>query len=114
MEVNTIDMIPMGMTQVFHVSQRDNNRVIRCDIVDGTSTYTLTGNEALTLRYLKMDGTASAIAIPNTFGTKTYVEIAIPEELTDKVGVVYCKLRINFGGASIGAKAFYILVEGRP
>lgn len=110
MEANTIDMIPMGMTEVFHVSQGDNNRVIRCDIVDGTSIVTLTGNEALTLRYLKMDGTASAIAIPNTFGTKTYVEIAIPEELTDKVGVVYCKLRIN----SIGAKAFYILVEGRP
>lgn len=110
MENNTIDLIPQRMTEVFHASQGDNNRVIRCNLVDGTAAYTLTGSEALTLRYKTMSGSSSAVPITNTFGTKTYVDIAIPEAMTDKVGVVYCKLRIN----SIGAKAFYLVIEGRP
>ena len=110
MEANTIDLIPERMTEVYHASQGDNGRVIRCNLVDGTSVYTLTGSEALTLRYKTMSGASASVPITNTFGTKSYVDIAIPEEMTSALGVVYCKLRIN----SIGAKAFYLVIEGRP
>lgn len=110
MESNTINIIPEGKTEVFHASQGDNGRVIRCNLVDGTAAVTLTGTESLTLRYKKTDGNVSSVLITNTFGTKSYVDIPIPSDMTDSVGVVYCKLRIN----AIGAKAFYLVVEGRP
>ena len=110
MEANTIDKIPNGITKVFHASQGDNGRVIRCDLVDGTDIVTLTGNESLVLRYLKMDGSIGSLPIPNTFATKTYVEITIPEELTDTLNRTYCKLRVD----GVGYKASYLDIEGRP
>ena len=110
MEANTIDMIPEGVTEVYHTSQYDNGRVIRCNIVDGSNTFALTGSESIVLRYRKMNGEISSISVPNTFGGESYVDVAIPEELTDELGITYCKLRI--GG--IGAKAFYLVTERRP
>lgn len=108
MEAHFIDLIPERETPVYHVSQGDNERVIRCNLFDGVEAYTLTGTESVRLRYRRMDGSISSISVPNTSGT--YVNVTLPEDLTAVIGRVYCKLRIN----SIGAKAFYVDVEGRP
>lgn len=110
MEANTIDMIPEGVTEVYHTSQYDNGRVIRCNIVDGSNTFALTGSESIVLRYKKMNGEFSAISVPNTFGSKSYVDVTLPEEITNELGITYCKLRIK----GIGAKAFYLVTERRP
>lgn len=110
MEENKINLIPEGKTEVFHASQDDNGRVIRCNLADGAETITLAGTEGIVLRYKKPNGETSSLAIENTFAGKTYVDITIPEELTETVGAVFCKLRIN----SIGAKTFILLIEERP
>ena len=103
METKLINVVPEGVEEVFHLSQGDNGRVIRCNL-----TETLTGGEALTLRYLKADGVFNAVTVIN--GGGAYVDIPIPSEMTDAPGFVYCKLRIN----GIGAKAFFINIERKP
>ena len=110
MEENTINLIPEGRTEVFHASQDDNERVIRCNLIDGAETITLAGTESLVLRYKIPNGETSSLVIENTFAGKTYVDISLPEVLTENVGVVFCKLRIN----GIGAKTFSLVIEGRP
>ena len=103
MEAKLINIVPEGVEEVFHLSQDDNGRVIRCKL-----TEPLTGAEALTLRYLKANGDFGAIAATNNGGT--YVDISIPSAITGVPGLVYCKLRIN----GIGAKAFFINIERKP
>lgn len=105
METKSVNVIPEGKTQVYHASYGDNGRVIRCDLFDGMSGYDLDGTEMLTLRYVKPNGAHSSVAVVNT--GDDYVDITIPDSMTDIVGVVYCKLRIN----GIGAKAMYLSVE---
>lgn len=103
MEAKLINVVPEGLEEVFHLSQDDNGRIIRCNL-----TETLTGTEGLTLRYLKANGDFGAIAVTN--GGGAYVDISIPSALTGTPGLVYCKLRIN----GIGAKAFFINIERKP
>lgn len=103
MEAKLINIVPEGVEEVFHLSQNDNGRVIRCNL-----TETLAGSEALVLRYKKANGDYGAIPVENDGGT--YTDISIPSAITDAPGFVYCKLRIN----SIGAKAFFINVERKP
>lgn len=108
MESNYINLIPERATPVYHVSQGDKGRIIRCNLYDGVIATKLTGTENIRLRYKKSNGDVSSFSVENT--GLAYVDISIPEEMTDNVGKVYCKLRID----SIGAKAFYIEVERRP
>ena len=108
MEAYYINLIPERGTPVFHVSQGDTDRIIRCDLYDGVKAVKLTEADGIVLSCKKPDGNAISIAVTNT--KLTYVDIPIPSTITDIVGKVYCKLRIN----NIGAKAFQIEVEGRP
>lgn len=110
MEANTIDMIPSGVTEVYHASQNDNERVIRCNLVDGNEVITLAGTEAISLRYRKTNGDIASLPITNTFAGKSYIDIALTEDMTEIVRAVFCKIRIN----GIGAKTFILLIEGRP
>ena len=105
MESNFINVIPEWRTPIYHASQGDNGRTIRCSLFDGAAAYTLDGTEALTLRYRLQDGTISAVPVTNT--GDSYVDITVPSAMTQVVGLVFCKLRVN----SIGAKAFYLAIE---
>lgn len=105
MESNYISFIPERGTPVYHVSKGDANRTIRCDLFDGVVVKKLTGTEAIRMRYKKTNGDISSVSVPNT--ESTYLEIAIPAEITETSGRVYCKLHID----GIGLKAFYIEVE---
>lgn len=108
MESYYVNLVPERGTPVFHVSQNDNGKVIRCNLYDGVQTKKLSGSEHIRLRYKKPDGTVSSISVTNT--GLTYIEIPIPAAITDVAGKVYCKLRVD----GIGVKAFYIEVERRP
>ena len=108
MEAYYINLIPERGTPVFHASQGDSDRTIRCNLYDGVKAIKLTGAEKIRLRYKKPDGEISSFSVTNT--ELTYVDIPLPSTITDVAGTVYCKLRIN----NVGAKAFNIEVEGRP
>lgn len=107
MESYYINMIPERSMPTYHFSQNDNGRVIRCDLYDGVKVVSLSGTEIIRLRYRKPDNTIGVIGVTNT--SNTYVDITIPNSITDIKGKVYCKLRVD----GIGARAFIIEVEGR-
>ena len=104
-ESQLINTIPEGKTKVYHASCGDENREITVSLHDGPAVYTLTGTEALTLRYKKVNGEIGACAVPGTSGSD--VTVTLPADVCDTAGVVFCKLRIN----GIGAKAFFVMVE---
>ena len=100
-----LDTIPRYHFQICHMSQNDSGRTIRCNLFDNCIPVVLTGNEALVVRTRNQFGNVVSIPVVNT--ANKYVDITIPEEVTEKSGMVYCKLRID----NIGAHAFYLLVE---
>lgn len=103
MEQHLINYVPEGSAAIYHVSEGDEGRQIQLNI-----TETLTGAEALTLRYRKPNGTPGAVAVPSTSGSS--ITLTVPGDMTDTLGFVYCKLRIN----GVGIKSFFIKVERRP
>lgn len=108
MESYYINEIPERGTPVYHVSQGDAGRTIRCNLYDGASVKKLGGTESIRFRYRKPNGDVSSFSVTNT--GLSFLDISIPASLTDVVGKVYCKLKID----NIGWKAFYIEVERRP
>ncbi len=106
MESNYINLIPERYSPVFHVSKGDTGRSIRCNLYNGSCPVKLTGAENIRMRYRKANGDVSSISVPNT--ESTYLEITIPDDVTNAAGRVYCKLNID----GISAKAFIIEVEG--
>lgn len=105
MENKALNTIPEGSAKVFHASKDDNERTFRCELHEGVNGFTLAGTEALTLRYLKPNKEIGSVPVANAGGD--YVDITVPDEMTDIAGVVYCKLRIN----GIGAKSLYLSIE---
>lgn len=105
MESKSINLIPERTAPVFHVSQNDADRDIRLNLFEGAKVVTLSGTESVRVRYKKPDGSIGSFGVTNT--SNTYVDVTIPSSVTDKVGRVYCKLKIN----GLGYKAFYIDVE---
>ena len=108
MESKYINAIPERGAEVYHLSQGDSNRQIRCSLYEGAKAVKLSGTETLRMRYKKPDGSIGSIGVANT--SNTYVDITIPDTIVDKKGLVYCKLKVN----GIGCKAFYLSVEARP
>ena len=108
MENNYINMIPIRETPVYHFSQDDSGREIKCSLYNGLLAEILTGTETIKLYCQTPDKRLSILDVANT--ASNYVIVAIPDTLTATAGKVYCKLRIN----GIGAKAFYLDIERRP
>lgn len=108
MESKSINLIPEQTASVYHISQNDANRTIRLNLFEGSNSVTLSGSEDLRVRYKKPDKSIGSIGVDNT--SDSYVDVTIPSSMTDLAGEVYCKLRIS----GIGAKAFKLIVEGRP
>lgn len=100
MEEKLINIIPEGVEEVFHASKGDNNVVKRLKL-----TEKLNGTELLCVHYRKSNDAIGSFIVPSTSGL--YVDVAIPSAMTDVVGFVYCKLRID----GIGAKAFLLNIE---
>lgn len=108
MEILNLNLIPGEALPVAHASQFDVGRTIRLNLFNGSSVYTLTSEDTLTLNAKKPDGTI--ITTPVTHTQTTYVDIATTEQLTACYGKVECELGIN----TIGTLNFIIDVERGP
>ena len=108
MQTIPINVIPEGVDYAVNASQFDKDRVFRGELKEGMNTYTLDGTEALRIRYERPDNKVGSFAVNNT--GSSYLDITIPQDATEKAGLVYCKLHIN----EIACKAFYIIVENKP
>lgn len=108
METINLNMIPRPTSPVCHLSQNDAGRVVRINLFDDGEVFTLGGSELVQARCMKPNGGHKTIMLTNTGAD--YVDMIIPEALTEAAGVVYCKLKIN----GIAARSFLINIESKP
>lgn len=112
METFNIDLIPGRANPVCHVSQYDEGRTIRVNLFEGSSVYTLTGAETVTVNVRKPDGNIVTDTLTNT--SDSYVEIVTTEQMTACAGSNLCELSIEDGGDVIGTLNFIMEVERSP
>ena len=55
MEEKSINYNPKGSAEVFHISQNDSNRQIRCNLYDDSSVLNVTSSDNVRVRYKKPD-----------------------------------------------------------
>ena len=105
METLNLNLIPGEVLPVAHASQFDVGRTIRLNLFNGSSVYTLTSEDTLTLNAKKPDGTIITTPVTNT--QSTYVDITTTEQLTACYGKVECEIGIN----TIGTLNFIISIR---
>ena len=109
MEQITLNLIPGGIPQICNVSQYDDGRVIRLHLKNGSSDYTLSETETISLSVSKSDRTTYVCAVTNT--SSSYVDITTVQEMCDVSGESECKLTISSGNTVLGTGNFRMIVD---
>ena len=109
MEQLRIDLVPGGVTPNAHASQYDIGRVIRFNLYNGGSAYTLAGTETITVEMTKPDETTATVSVTNT--SSTYVDFVTTSGLLDLTGLYPCEIKITNGGDVIGSQNFNLRAE---
>ena len=110
MEIIKLNLIPSGVNSICHCSQYDNGRVIRLELFDGLTPYTLQSGDTVTLNVRKPDNTIITASVTATQGNN-YVDIVTTEQMCAVVGNNLCDLTITNGSVVIGTLNFYMQVE---
>lgn len=108
MEIINLNLIPGEALPVCHASQYDDERTIRLNLFDGSSVYTLSSDDEVTLSVRKPDGNIVTAEITHT--QVSYVDITTTEQMTAVPGKSVCELTIN----TIGTLNFILDVEEGP
>ena len=108
MEIINLNLIPGEALPVCHASQYDDERTIRLNLFDGSSVYTLSSSDEVTLNVRKPDGNIVTAEITHT--QVSYVDITTTEQMTAVPGKSTCELTIN----TIGTLNFILDVEEGP
>lgn len=109
MEQITLNLIPGGIPQICNVSQYDDGRVIRLHLKNGSSDYTLSGTETISLFVSKRDRTTYVCDVTNT--SSSYVDITTVPEMCDVSGESECELTISSGNTVLGTGNFRMIVD---
>ena len=112
MERITVNMSPTAMLETCHASQFDVGVQKRFDLVDGSSAYTLTGAETITLKIRTPDGTLVESNVPNT--SDSYVIWTSGAGELDAFGICLCSIHITNGSDELGSGNFIMEVEMDP
>ena len=112
MENVTLNLIPGLNNPVCHVSQYDVGRIIRLNLFEGSSIYTLSGNEIIRLNVRKPDNTILEERLANT--SSTYVTFNTSEQMCPLPGDNICELSIENNGTLIHSINFLMRVEKSP
>ena len=113
METIFLNIIPTGVNQICHVSQNDNERIIRVKLLEGNLSYSFKEGDEVTFSTKKPDNTAISVPVVITVGT-SYADISITNDMCDIVGQNLCELCIVNAGTRIGTSNFYMEVEIDP
>lgn len=108
MEIINLNLIPGEALPVCHASQYDNERTFRLNLFDGSSVYTLSSSDEVTLSVRKPDGNIVTAEVTHT--QVSYVDITTTEQMTAVPGKSVCELTIN----EIGTLNFILDVEEGP
>lgn len=112
MENVKLNLIPGLNNPVCHVSQYDIGRIIRLNLFEGSSIYTLSGNEIIRLNVRKPDNTILEEQLVNT--SSTYVTFDTSEQMCPLPGDNVCELSIESNGTIIRSINFLMKVEKSP
>jgi hypothetical protein len=112
MEIVDLNLIPGDTFPACHVSQYDKGRQIRLNLFDGTSVYTLSGNETVSLHVRKPDNHIVTASVTNT--SSNYVIISTTEQMTACYGKNMCEIKIVTGQVTLGTLNFIMEVEEDP
>ena len=74
MEIIKLNLIPSGVNPICHAKQYDEGRVIRFELFDGLTPYTLQSGDTVTLNLRKPDNTIIEASVTATQGNK-YVDL---------------------------------------
>ena len=110
MEIIKLNLIPSGVNPTCHCSQYDEGRVIRIELFDGLTPYTLQSGDTVTLNVRKPDNTIVTASVTATQGNK-YVDLVTTEQICACVGYNLCDLTITNGSVVIGTLNFIMAVE---
>lgn len=110
METIKLNLIPSGVSPTCYCSQYDEGRVIRIELFDGLTPYTLNSSDTVTLNLRKPDNTIVTASLAVTQGN-TYVDLVTTEQMCACVGFNLCDLTITRGAAVIGTLNFIMHVE---
>ena len=110
METITLNIAPVGSRPVCHVSQYDKGRTVHINICEDAKLYIIEDGDVITFKADKIDGTPIVLEVPANAGD-SFVNLTIPNELSETAGRINCELRIANGDVDIGTINFYIEVE---
>lgn len=109
MERISLNLIPQGAPPVCHAAQYDVGRVIRFDLFNGSSVYTLDGTEDVSVNVHKPDGNLVTESLDASHGS--YVDVITTEQMDAVAGTNYCDITIEKGGVRIATLAFFMKVQ---
>lgn len=112
MEIIKLNLIPSGVNPVCHCSQYDAGRVIRFELFDGLTPYTLSSEDEITLKVRKPDNTIVTAEVENT--ESNYIDIVTTEQMTACFGNNLGELNITTGEKIIGSLNFVMVIEKDP
>lgn len=110
MEIIKLNLIPSGVNPTCHCSQYDKGRVIRIELFDGLTPYTLQSGDTVTLNVRKPDNTIVTGTVSTTQGNN-YVDIVTTEQICACVGYNLCDLTLTNGSKVIGTLNFIMAIE---
>ena len=113
MEEITLNLIPTGVRPTCHVSQNDNERDIKINLVEGSLAYVIKSGDIVKLNIRKPNDVVISSRITATVGN-TYVIANIKDEMCNVDGTNLCEIRIINGDTRISTSNFLMEVEIDP
>lgn len=109
MEKVKINIVPKGLKPACYVSQNDNGRVVRFELFDELTPYTLDGSETITITVVRPDGVELVSSVVNT--EDSYIDVVFSDDMTAIAGIADCELTITDGETVIGSRNFDMNIE---
>ena len=109
MEIIKLNLIPNGVNPTCHAKQYDEGRVIRFELFDGLTPYTLQSGDTVTLNLRKPDNTIIESSVTATQGNK-YVDLVTTEQMCACAGYNLGTFKIVNGSVDIGTLNFIMEV----
>ena len=119
MEIIRLNLIPSGVNPICHAKQYDKGRIIRFELFNGLTPYTLQSGDTVTLNLRKPDNTIIESSVTATQGNK-YVDLVTTEQICAVAGYNLGTFKIENGATEIGTLNFImevgkdVLANGDP
>ena len=113
MEEITLNLIPTGVRPTCHVSQNDNERNIKINLVNGSLAYSIQADDVIKLNVRKPNETVVSASVSATAGN-TYIIANVTDDMCNIDGTNLCEVRITNGSTRISSSNFLMEVETDP